>query len=293
MMQPVKRLTVRCIIRIPLFLSVMSCPVFLSAQAAVTPPDPKCAIPPPKAPPIPHHRAGGGLPSEENDALRKANGANLGVFVVTIKLNPDKPAERYTAYAGAGVPLYSGDSLQQLAETLNAHKPADTRALYVHTDKFSSARKAALETSLRIQFGQLDESPRILSDHPLPESLFASGAAINQVSAPELASDGVKKGWYKVVVQFSVRIGNMLAKPVLTLFVRSIDLANALYAQLTAKLHASPLDQSVASLVVDMRQTLKKTRPELSDDDLAAEFVDQFGNNTLVLLSISQDLIVG
>jgi hypothetical protein len=297
-------MTCRPVLRflVPILLlsaSLVFYPVTLRAQALSQLQAPRCLdeLGPLKEP-LPQEKTRPPTPLETSDSqIREINDLNPEVRVITIKYKGADPRLRYTAIAGVGTPIYQGGDLGELAKQVKAQGTSRADTLYVAASGFSADKIKALETSLRIQLAQIDGAPelRVLNASNVPALLFSRSAKLEHISTPELVTTGERKGWFRSVAAFTFAGGKALRRATVTIFARTRELAQEFWDVLnTASSLSKPgHEQSIAAIVSTVRAEVKRKHPGLTDDELAAEFTDQFGKNYLVLLTFESEDVGG
>ncbi len=227
----------------------------------------------------------------EDDRLQQINAANPQMLVVRVKLQTSDPNAIYTAFAGVGKPIYRGSDISALAESLNAHAAAETKTLYVITKDFTNNKQHALEASLKIQQDQRPDKRelRVLGDVDLSLSFFDRAARLDSISKPEIVTEGTRRGWFRVLVDFTFGTGRAIRKGTLSVFCATNRLALDFISLLRERFTSPNFEntQSVAAIVDSVRQKLKQKYPDMTDQQIATDFREQYGKNYLVDLSLT------
>jgi hypothetical protein len=182
-------------------------------------------------------------------------------------LTIEDKGEQYVAYSGIDEPLYVGNDFTALMSAVKS-RMGERKSVYFDMKGFSAAKSEAFASNCRrnasedlsVQFLERDNGGVAAQD-----ALFSPGIRIERAEARtvEAVTEGPRKGWFRVVIDFFVRQGDRLTRVTMAFYSQTAESLQKLQITLTSLFGQSTTgeltDMSLAQIVVMMRRDLSAT----------------------------------
>jgi peptidoglycan hydrolase-like protein with peptidoglycan-binding domain len=238
------------------------------------------------------------LYSRFNDRrLMVVNGSSPDTMLVTVAFTPNLESGRYSVWLGPGALHYSTNDPGQLAQTINEHLSSpQVRSVYLDLQGFPEDRAAALTSTLKTKQAQIDGDisisglPRVDGGVELQDLMFEKGVKLStsELKTEEITS-GEHQGWFRSVIDFTVRVGNFVKTVSLVIYTRSGELAQSFFVAVKSVLATQSVEDnlSLAQLLPRFEREWRSTHPEASEGNFRRELRAEVGAMEVVELPVS------
>ncbi|MEJ7804547.1 MAG: hypothetical protein WKG03_01310 [Telluria sp.] len=238
----------------------------------------------------------GGYVAQANERARAPQ-------VIGITFDRKSPDKAYALQFGAETEYFALKDIKKIALRINEKMGSGGSVYWVPSGFPTQAKASAFESSLSVQLARLPSQPRLRSIETLteasdgraavryatvselPETLFLPGAKIKSVSKAEPIAEGSYKGWYRVIVNFTVDIGNGVKSFAVSMLIKSGEVAREVVRFMT-HWQAAPLakDATGAMVIARIEHAMQTKYPKLRRDDIGFMLQEEFADSYLVLL---------
>jgi hypothetical protein len=238
----------------------------------------------------------GGYVAQANERARAPQ-------VIGITFDRTSPDKAYALQFGAETEYFALKDIKHIALRIEQKMDTGGSIYWVPNGFPTQARASAFEATLGVQLARRPSKPRLRSIETLteasdgraaaryttvtelPETLFLPGAKVKSVSRAEPIVEGSYKGWYRVIVNFTVNIGNGVKSFAVSMLIKSGEVATEV-AQFMTRWQAAPLAQDATGAMVISRieHAMRTKYPKLKRDEIGFMLQEEFADSYLVLL---------
>lgn len=228
-----------------------------------------------------------------DEGLRNNNRLNPRVYSVAIFRDDTGGKVQYKVLGGAGKPLYVGPDIGEMADQIDAASAANAAAVYISLAGFSPLKGHAMRSDMNMQWARIDAQSTLLVRVPepgqagldlaLPAEFLTQTEKIQVQTKIERVEHGGKPGWYRLAVDFFVKVKSGTRRLTVFFLVRAKQSAEQLN-RVVHSLHPgwAAAHISAAEVVSQVVAELKKRNPTMTPDELKVQIHDQFGQNRFV-----------
>jgi hypothetical protein len=233
-----------------------------------------------------------------NDYIAKSNRPNQPRQVVGIEYTPESLDKTYSLVLGNAATQHFGvNDIDKLAERIYSEAESNGFLYWVPQGFPNNNQIVALERSLRVQWSKSKRSSELRSIERLAESeqglsatdlhpggLFGRNPRIDRIGKPEMVTEGRYKGWFKVLVELTVKVGNEFRSVILAFVIKSATAAASVSPSIYSLVErfANNDQLSTALLTVALQRELRRQNPQLKASEIEVVLQEEFGRNYLV-----------
>jgi hypothetical protein len=238
----------------------------------------------------------GGYVAQANERARAPQ-------VIGITFDRKSPDKAYALQFGTETEYFALKDIKQIALRIDQKMGAGGSIYWVPNGFPTQAKASAFESTLSVQLARRPSKPRLRSIETLteasdgratvrytsvselPKTLFLPGAKVKSVSRAELVAEGSYKGWYRVIVNFTVDIGNSVKSFAVSMLIKTGEVATEV-AQFMTRWQSTPLAQDVTGAMVISRieHAMQTKYPKLKRDEIGFMLQEEFADSYMVLL---------
>ena len=235
--------------------------------------------------------------------VAQANGRARAPQVIGITFDRKSPGKAYALQFGAETDYFALKDIKKIALRIEEKMGSGGSLYWVPSGFPTEAKASAFESSLSVQLARLPSKARLRSIETLteagdgraalryatvselPETLFLPGAKVKSVSRAEPIVTGRDKGWYRVIVTFTVDIGNSVKSFAVSMLIKSGEVARDV-AQFMTRWQAAPLarDATGAMVISRIEHAMQAKYPKLRRDEIDFMLQEEFADSYMVLL---------
>ena len=237
-----------------------------------------------------------------NDYIAKSNRPNQPRQVVGIEYAPESLDNTYSLVLGNAATQHFGvKDIDRLAERIYSEAESNGFLDWVPRGFANDNQIAALERSFRVQWAKTKRSSEFRSIERLsefeqgisavdsnPGGLFGRNPRIDKIGRPEIVTEERYKGWFKVLVELTVKVGNEFRAVILAFVIKSATAAASVSQSIHSLIErfANNDQLSTALLVVALQRELRQQNPQLKASEIAVILQEEFGRNYFVNIPV-------